>query len=92
MKKRILVALLLGAVAAFAVVASSVSATKKASASSITVWLQVDAQSGWPQVVAAANKAFEAQNPGVTVNVQYQQATGSACIAAKPQEVYAIWY
>jgi N,N'-diacetylchitobiose transport system substrate-binding protein len=50
-----------------------VSATKKASASSITVWLQVDAQSGWPQVVAAANKAFEAQNPGVTVNVQYQQ-------------------
>jgi N,N'-diacetylchitobiose transport system substrate-binding protein len=73
MKKRILVALLLGAVAAFAVVASSVSATKKASASSITVWLQVDAQSGWPQVVAAANKAFEAQNPGVTVNVQYQQ-------------------
>ena len=73
MKKRILVALLLGAVAAFAVVASSVSATKKASASSITVWLQVDAQSGWPTVVAAANKAFEAQNPGVTVNVQYQQ-------------------
>ena len=73
MKKRILVALLLGAVAAFAVVASSVSATKKASTSSITVWLQVDAQSGWPTVVAAANKAFEAQNPGVTVNVQYQQ-------------------
>src|SRR5262249_5171518 len=32
-----------------------------------------DAQSGWPQVVAAANKLFEKQNPGVKVNVQYQQ-------------------
>jgi N,N'-diacetylchitobiose transport system substrate-binding protein len=73
MKRRILAALLLTVVAAFAVAASGVSATKKASASSITVWLQVDAQSGWPTVVAAANKAFEAQNPGVTVNVQYQQ-------------------
>src|SRR5262249_50617500 len=56
-----------------AVAASGVSATKKASASSITVWLQVDAQSGWPQAVAAANTLFEQQNPGVTVNVQYQQ-------------------
>ena len=41
-----------------------VGATKKATASSITVWLQVDAQSGWPTVVAAANKAFEAAEPG----------------------------
>jgi N,N'-diacetylchitobiose transport system substrate-binding protein len=73
MKRRILAALFLTAVAAFAVAASGVSATKKASASSITVWLQVDAQSGWPTVVAAANKLFEQQNPGVTVNVQYQQ-------------------
>jgi len=70
MKRRIVVALCLSAVAAFAVAASGVSATK---ASSITVWLQVDAQSGWPTVVAAANKAFEQQNPGVKVNVQYQQ-------------------
>jgi N,N'-diacetylchitobiose transport system substrate-binding protein len=73
MKRRILAALLLTVVAAFAVAASGVSATKKASASSITVWLQVDAQSGWPTVVAAANKLFEQQNPGVKVNVQYQQ-------------------
>jgi N,N'-diacetylchitobiose transport system substrate-binding protein len=73
MKRRVILALCLSAVVAFAIVASGVGATKKASASSITVWLQVDAQSGWPTVVAAANKAFEAQNPGVTVNVQYQQ-------------------
>src|ERR1700751_4458023 len=73
MKRRVILALCASAVVAFAMVAAGVGATKKASASSITVWLQVDAQSGWPTGVAAANKAFEAQNPGVTVNVQYQQ-------------------
>ena len=73
MKRHIIVALCLRAVAAAAVTAATLGATKKTTASSITVWLQVDAQSGWPTVVAAANKAFEQQNPGVTVNVQYQQ-------------------
>ena len=73
MKRRIIVALCLSAVVAIAVTAASSGATKKASVSSITVWLQVDAQSGWPNVVAAANKAFEAANPGVKVNIQYQQ-------------------
>src|SRR5205814_10700023 len=73
MKRRISVALCLAAVGAAAVVAGTSAATKKATASSITVWLQVDAQSGWPNVVKAANAAFEKQNPGVTVNVQYQQ-------------------
>jgi N,N'-diacetylchitobiose transport system substrate-binding protein len=73
MKRRIVLALCLSAVVASAIVAASVGATKKATASSITVWLQVDAQSGWSQAVAAANKQFEQQNPGVTVNVQYQE-------------------
>lgn len=41
-------------------------------ANTITVWLQVDAQSGWPEVVAAANAQFRAQNPGWDVDVQYQ--------------------
>jgi N,N'-diacetylchitobiose transport system substrate-binding protein len=72
MKRRIIVALCLSAVAAAAVTAATLGATKKTTASTITVWLQVDAQSGWPQVVAAANKAFEQAHPGVTVNVQYQ--------------------
>jgi N,N'-diacetylchitobiose transport system substrate-binding protein len=72
MKKHIIVALCLCLVGAAAVTAA-LGATKKATASSITVWLQVDAQSGWPKVVAAATKKFEQQNPGVTVNVQYQQ-------------------
>ena len=73
MKKRTALALGLVAVLAASLVAASAGATKKAAASSITVWLQVDAQSGWPSVVAAANAAFEQQNPGVTVNIQYQQ-------------------
>src|ERR671918_926513 len=42
------------------------------SAETLTVWLQVDAQSGWPEVVAAANAQFKAANPGWDVDVQYQ--------------------
>ena len=63
MKRRITVALCIAAVTAAAVTAATLGATKKTTADSITVWLQVDAQSGWPTVVAAANKAFEAQHP-----------------------------
>jgi N,N'-diacetylchitobiose transport system substrate-binding protein len=60
-------------VAALAVVAVGVSgASGGGSANTLTVWLQVDAQSGWPEVVAAANAQFKAQNPGWDVNVQYQ--------------------
>ena len=70
MKARIIGAALL--VAVLAVAATTASGATKRSAASITVWLQVDAQSGWPGVVAAANAAFQKQHPGVTVNVQYQ--------------------
>jgi N,N'-diacetylchitobiose transport system substrate-binding protein len=70
MKARIIGAVLL--VAVLAVAASSASGATKHSTASITVWLQVDAQSGWPNVVAAANAAFKAKHPGVDVNVQYQ--------------------
>ena len=38
----------------------------------ITVWLMSDAQTNWPEAVAAANQAFRQKNPGATVNVQYQ--------------------
>jgi N,N'-diacetylchitobiose transport system substrate-binding protein len=41
-------------------------------ANTLTVWLQVDARSGWPEVVAAANAQFEKDHPGWTVDVQYQ--------------------
>jgi N,N'-diacetylchitobiose transport system substrate-binding protein len=72
MKKSTLVALSLVVVMAAAAAAGTSAATRKTTASSITVWLQTDAQSGWPTVVAAANKAFEQKHPGVKVDVQYQ--------------------
>src|ERR671931_191274 len=72
MKRRTIVALGLVAVLASAITAATSGATKRATANSITVWLQVDAQSSWPDVVAAANQKFQADHPGTTVNVQYQ--------------------
>ena len=60
-------------VAALAVVGVGASgASGGQAADTLTVWLQVDAQSGWPEVVAAANAQFKAQNPGWDVDVQYQ--------------------
>ena len=72
MKRRKLIAVGFVALAAlvFAIAAGGVSGATKAK--SITVWLQVDAQSGWPDVVASATNAFQNAHPGVSVNVQYQ--------------------
>jgi N,N'-diacetylchitobiose transport system substrate-binding protein len=71
MRSRVLVAAI--AVVALGVVAATASASgHRVQAKTLTVWLQVDAQSGWPDVVAAANQQFQQQNPGWTVNVQYQ--------------------
>ena len=72
MKRRSIVALCLAAVAAATVAATTSGATQKATASSITVWLQADAQSGWSDLVAAASQKFQADHPGTTVNIQYQ--------------------
>jgi N,N'-diacetylchitobiose transport system substrate-binding protein len=72
MKRRSILALCLVAVVAAAVAATTSGATKKATANGITVWLQVDAQSGWPDIVAAANQKFQSDHPGASVNVQYQ--------------------
>jgi N,N'-diacetylchitobiose transport system substrate-binding protein len=56
---------------ALAVAASTASGASKAT--SITVWLQNDAQNGWADTVAAATKDFNKQHPGVDVKVEYQQ-------------------
>src|SRR5581483_4596337 len=64
MKRRSIVALCLAALAAAAVAATTSGATKKATASSITVWLQTDAQSGWPDLVASVNQKFDATLAG----------------------------
>jgi len=74
MRLRVIGAALL--VAALGVVAATASASSgRAQANKLTVWLQVDAQSGWPTIVAAATQQFEQQNPGWTVDVQYQNWT-----------------
>jgi len=56
------------ALGVFAVMAGA--ATHKKSATTVDVWLMTDAK-GWPDIVDAANKAFQAAHPGVNVNVTY---------------------
>jgi N,N'-diacetylchitobiose transport system substrate-binding protein len=74
MKTRFLLAAL--AAALLGVVAATASAgVQHAQANKLTVWLQVDAQSGWPDLVAAANQQFQKDHPGWTVDVQYQNWT-----------------
>ena len=60
-------------IAMLAVAASTASGgTSRTHATKIVVWLMNDAQSGWPDAVALANKNFKAQHPDVEVDVQYQ--------------------
>jgi N,N'-diacetylchitobiose transport system substrate-binding protein len=63
------------AAVALSVVAATTAQSSQAAGHTLTVWLQVDAQNGWPEIVAAANNAFESSHKGWTVNVQYQQWT-----------------
>src|SRR2546423_12177950 len=71
MRTRVFVAAV--AAVALGVVAASASAgNQRQQANKVTVWLQVDAQSGWPDIVAAANAQFQKDHPGWTVDVQYQ--------------------
>jgi N,N'-diacetylchitobiose transport system substrate-binding protein len=73
MRYRVL-AVVAAALALSVVVATATASNKKATAShTLTVWLQVDAQNGWPGIVAAANNQFQSSHPGWNVNVQYQQ-------------------
>jgi N,N'-diacetylchitobiose transport system substrate-binding protein len=59
--------------AALGLAAATAAGAQADSTGTLTVWLQVDAQNGWPNVVANATSAFEANHPGWTVNVEYQQ-------------------
>src|SRR5262245_16853659 len=73
MRYRVL-AVVAAALALAVVAATSASAgSQRTAANTLTVWLQVDAQNGWPDLVAAANNAFESSHPGWHVSVQYQQ-------------------
>src|SRR5438874_4206500 len=71
MRSRVFVAAI--AAVALGVVAATASAgQQRAQANKLTVWLQIDAQSGWPDLVAAVNQKFQQDHPGWTVDVQYQ--------------------
>lgn len=71
MRARFLVAAIFAATLAVAATTAS-GGTSRAQADKIVVWLQNDAQNGWPEAVALANRNFKAQHPGVDVDVQYQ--------------------
>src|SRR2546421_12562546 len=74
MKARYVAGLVLAAALTVAVstAAARTEAPTRASASKITVWLQVDAQTGWPDLVASTNQQFKDAHPGASVDVQYQ--------------------
>ena len=66
MKARLLVVAVLAAMLAVAATTAS-GGTSKAQAGKIVVWLQNDAQNGWPEAVALANRSFKAQHPDALV-------------------------
>src|SRR5207248_5756277 len=74
MRPRFVAGLVLAAALTFAVSTASArtDGPAQASASKITVWLQADAQTGWPDLVASTNAAFQKAHPGTSVDVQYQ--------------------
>jgi N,N'-diacetylchitobiose transport system substrate-binding protein len=73
MKARLVAGLALAAaLVAVSTAAARTDSPTRASASKITVWLQVDAQTGWPDLVASTNQAFQKAHPGTSVDVQYQ--------------------
>lgn len=63
----------IAALTAVLALAVATATSAQGASNTLTVWLQVDAQNGWPDIVAAANNAFESTHPGWTVNVDYQQ-------------------
>ena len=72
--------------------AAASSAAPAAGSGTLTVWLQTDAQNGWPKEVAAAQAAFNAKYPNVKVDVQYQTWADhltklDAALAATPPDV-----
>ena len=48
----------------------------------LTVWLKIDPQSGWPDIVAATNAQFQKDDLGWTVEVQYQNWGDHLCAIA----------
>jgi N,N'-diacetylchitobiose transport system substrate-binding protein len=64
--------LTLGVAAASAVLPARSTSPQAAQATTLRVWLQVDAQQNWEGAVKAASNKFEAAHPGTEVKVEYQ--------------------
>ncbi len=54
---------------------SSGPAVDTSASGTLTVWLQQDAKTGWPDLVTAATAGFNKQYPNVKVDVQFQNWT-----------------
>jgi N,N'-diacetylchitobiose transport system substrate-binding protein len=54
---------------------TSSGAADTSASGTLTVWLQQDAKTGWPDLVTAATAGFNKQFPNVKVDVQYQNWT-----------------
>jgi len=72
--------------------APSSSGPDTSASGTLTVWLQTDAQNGWPTEVASATTAFNTKFPNVKVDVQYQTWADhltklDAALAATPPDV-----
>src|SRR4029450_5820590 len=65
-------ALLTLGVAAASAMPARLASPQAAQATTLRVWLQVDAQQNWEGAVNAARNKFEASHPGVDVKVEYQ--------------------
>ena len=61
-----------GVAAASAVLPARSTSPQAAQATTLRVWLQVDAQQNWEGAVKAASNKFEAAHPGTEVKVEYQ--------------------
>src|SRR5215216_5499006 len=61
-----------GVAAANAVIPARSASPHAAQATTLRVWLQVDAQRNWEGAVKAASNKLEAAHPGVEVKVEYQ--------------------
>jgi N,N'-diacetylchitobiose transport system substrate-binding protein len=76
MKRRYVTAAVVAtAVAVAAVAAAALTSTAEGrpgrpAADKLTVWLHPEAEGGWPQAIAAANRAVRAKHSGVDIDVQ----------------------
>jgi N,N'-diacetylchitobiose transport system substrate-binding protein len=74
MRRRYIGALALVAALTISAMTAATGSTSpdRQTATKIVIWLQNDAESSWPSVVAATNSAFKARHGDVEVDVQYQ--------------------